>query len=86
VADEVRVREIRRQRCDYFDGMMYADEAKLRCAFHPKCLIVGHFRGRLEYDPLDAFIAACKAEGSIPPGTPTTPRSSRSTSTVIPPW
>ena len=56
--------------CDYLDGMMYADEAKLRRAFHPKCLIVGHFRDRLEYDPLDAFIAACKSEGSIPPGTP----------------
>lgn len=55
---------------DYFDGMMYADEAKLRRAFHPKCLIVGHFRGRLEYDPLDAFIDACKKEGSIPSGTP----------------
>lgn len=55
---------------DYFDGMMYADEAKLRRAFHPKCLIVGHFRGRLEYDPLDAFIAACKAERSIPAGSP----------------
>ena len=55
---------------DYFDGMMYADEAKLRRAFHPKCLIVGHFRGRLEYDPLDDFIAACKKEGSIPPGAP----------------
>ncbi|WP_119302552.1 nuclear transport factor 2 family protein [Dongia deserti] len=56
--------------CDYLDGMMYADEAKLRRAFHPKCLIVGHFRDRLEYDPLDAFIEACKKEGSIPPGTP----------------
>ena len=55
---------------DYFDGMMYADEARLRRAFHPKCLIVGHFRGRLEYDPLDAFIDACKKEGSIPPGSP----------------
>ncbi len=55
---------------DYLDGMMYADEAKLRRAFHPKCLIVGHFRGRLEYDPLDAFIDACKKEGSIPAGTP----------------
>lgn len=55
---------------DYFDGMMYADEAKLRHAFHPKYLIVDHFRGRLEYDPLDAFIAACKAEGSIPAVTP----------------
>ena len=36
---------------------------------HPKCLIVGHFRGRLEYDPLDSFIEACKKEGSVPPGT-----------------
>jgi len=55
---------------DYLDGMMYADEAKLRRAFHPKCLVIGHFRGRLEYDPLDAFIGACKKEGSIPPGAP----------------
>jgi len=55
---------------DYLDGMMYADEATLRRAFHPKCLIVGHFRGRLEYDPLDAFIDACKKEEAIPPGTP----------------
>lgn len=55
---------------DYLDGMMYADEAKLRRAFHPKCLIVGHFRGRLEYDPLDAFIDACKKEGAIPAGKP----------------
>jgi hypothetical protein len=55
---------------DYLDGMMYADEAKLRRAFHPKCLIVGHFRDRLEYDPLDAFIDAVKAEGAVPAGTP----------------
>jgi putative lumazine-binding protein len=55
---------------DYCDGMMYADEATLRRAFHPKCLVVGHFRGRLECDPLDAFIDACKKEGSIPSGTP----------------
>jgi len=55
---------------DYLDGMMYADEAKLRRAFHPKCLIVGHFRGKLEYDPLEAFIEACKKEGSIPADAP----------------
>jgi hypothetical protein len=61
---------VRAVACDYLDGMMYADEAKLRRAFHPKCLVVGHFRGRLEYDPLDAFIEACKEEGSIPAGTP----------------
>jgi hypothetical protein len=29
---------------DYLDGMMYADDAKLRRAFHPKCHVVGHFR------------------------------------------
>ena len=55
---------------DYLDGMIYVDEAKLRHAFHPKCLIVGHFRGRLEYDPLDDFIAAVKKEGGPPAGTP----------------
>ncbi len=55
---------------DYLDGMMYADEAKLRRAFHPKCHVVGHFRGRLEFDSLDAFIDACKKEGSMPRGTP----------------
>jgi hypothetical protein len=55
---------------DYLDGMMYADEAKLRRAFHPKCLVVGHFRGRLEYDPLDAFIESVKNEGALPVGTP----------------
>jgi hypothetical protein len=54
---------------DYLDGMTYADEARLRRAFHPKAHIVGHFRGRFEFDSLDAFIAACKAE-SLPPGTP----------------
>ena len=55
---------------DYLDGMIYVDEAKLRRAFHPKCLIVGHFRGRLEYDPLDDFVASMKKEGGPPPGTP----------------
>ena len=24
---------------DYLDGMFYADEAKLRSAFHPKCVM-----------------------------------------------
>jgi hypothetical protein len=41
---------------DYLDGMFYADETKLRRAFHPQCLLVGHYRGRLEYDPLDTFV------------------------------
>ena len=33
---------------DYLDGMFYADETKLRRAFHPQSLQVGHYRGRLE--------------------------------------
>jgi hypothetical protein len=50
---------------EYLDGMFYADEAKLRRAFHPQSLQVGHYRGRLEYDPLDTFIAAVKAEPAL---------------------
>lgn len=53
---------------DYLDGMIYVDEPKLRRVFHPKCLIV--FRGRLEYDPLDDFVASVKKEGGLLPGTP----------------
>ena len=70
---------------DYLDGMMYADEAKLRRAFHPKCLVIGHFRGRLEYDPLDAFIGACKKARSHP-ARPISPRSCLSTSPATPQW
>lgn len=55
---------------DYLDGMIYADEAKLRRAFHPQCLLVGHFGGRLEYDPVGVFIDLVKKEGGLAPGTP----------------
>ena len=55
---------------DYLEGMLYADEARLRRAFHPQSLIVGHFRGGLECDPVDAFVAAVKAEGAVPAGSP----------------
>jgi hypothetical protein len=41
---------------DYLDGMFYADESKLRRAFHPQSLQVGHYRWRLGYDPLDTFV------------------------------
>ena len=55
---------------EYLDGMIYADEAKLRRAFHPQCLLVGHFGGRLEYDPVDLFIAQVMKGGGLAPGTP----------------
>jgi hypothetical protein len=55
---------------DYLDGMVYGDEALLRRAFHPKCLLVGHFRGRFEYDTVEQFIAAVKAEPVLEKGTP----------------
>jgi hypothetical protein len=55
---------------DYLDGMVYVDESKLRRAFHPKCLVVGHFAGRLEYDSVDVFIDAVKAGERLPAGTP----------------
>ena len=54
---------------DYMDGMFYADEAKLRSAFHPKSFVIGHFGGTLEYDTLDSFVAFVKGEPKLPPGT-----------------
>ncbi len=55
---------------EYLDGMFYADESKLRRAFHPQCLQVGHYRGQLLHDPLDAFIEAVKGGPALNPGTP----------------
>src|SRR6476661_4032662 len=54
---------------DYLDGMFYADETKLRRAFHPQSLQVGHYRGRLEYDPLDTFIKSVTGGPTSMPGT-----------------
>lgn len=42
---------------DYLDGMFYADEAKLRRAFHPKCIMIGHYNGRFEESTVDDFVA-----------------------------
>jgi Putative lumazine-binding len=55
---------------DYLDGMFYADETKLRRAFHPQSLQVGHYRGRLEYDPLDTFVKFVTEGPASMPGTP----------------
>jgi hypothetical protein len=41
---------------DYLDGMFYPDETKLRRAFHSHCLLVGNYRGRLEFNPLKTFV------------------------------
>src|SRR3989304_2230070 len=43
---------------DYLDGMVNANEQHLRRAFHPRCLLVGHYHGILECETVDQFIAA----------------------------
>ena len=55
---------------DYLDGMFYADETKLRRAFHPQSLQVGHYRGRLEYDLLDTFVKLVMEGPASKAGTP----------------
>lgn len=54
---------------EYVEGMVFADEARLRRAFHPDCRIIGHYHGELEWASLDDFIAAIRAEGPAPAGT-----------------
>ena len=61
---------IRQVAIDYFEGMIYADVARLTNAFFPQALIVGHFRGALESDSVEAFAASVAAAGGPPPGTP----------------
>lgn len=51
---------------DYLDGMVFADEAKLRAALHPNWACIGNFDGRLEWDSRDAFIESVKAVASPP--------------------
>ncbi|WP_339459513.1 nuclear transport factor 2 family protein [Pseudomonas sp. EA_105y_Pfl2_R69] len=48
---------------NYVEGMIFADEALLRQAFHPSCCVIGHYHGELEWLSLDDFISAIKAEG-----------------------
>lgn len=55
---------------DYLEGMCWGDEAKLRRAFHPGALQVGHFADTYEFFPLDEFIAWLKAEATEPEGSP----------------
>ena len=55
---------------DYLEGMCWGDEAKVRRAFHPGALQVGHFGETYEFFPLEEFIAWLKAEETAPEGSP----------------
>lgn len=55
---------------DYLEGMVWEDEAKLRRAFHPQALQVGHFGDTYEYFPLQDFIDWIKGEETAAEGTP----------------
>ncbi len=55
---------------DYLEGMCWGDEAKLRRAFHPGALQVGHFGETYEFFPLEEFIAWLKAEETEAEGAP----------------
>lgn len=55
---------------DYLEGMCWGDEAKLRRAFHPGALQVGHFAGTYEFFPLEEFIAWLKGEETEAEGSP----------------
>lgn len=67
VTDDEQIRTVV---ADYLDGMVYADETRLRHAFHPDAKSIGHENGLLEWESLDAFIAACKAGNVLPVGEP----------------
>lgn len=56
---------------NYVEGMVFADEALLRQAFHPACRIIGHYHKELEWLSLDEFVSAINSEG--PAATSTTP-------------
>lgn len=55
---------------DYLEGMCWGDEAKLRRAFHPGALQVGHFGETYEFFPLEEFIAWLKGEETEAEGSP----------------
>ena len=53
---------------DYLEGMVWGDEEKLRRAFHPGALQVGHFAETYEFFPLEEFIQWIKDEETQPAG------------------
>ena len=54
---------------DYLEGMIWGDEERLRRAFHPGALQVGHFGDTYEFFPLQDFISWLKGEETLAPGT-----------------
>jgi hypothetical protein len=54
----------------YFDGMMYGDGDKLRCAFHADAFIIGHYDGELSWMSRDEFADFCKTESTLTEGEP----------------
>jgi hypothetical protein len=66
LSDEDQIRAVVE---DYLSGMMFADEERLRRAFHAHAKSIGYEGDRFEWDSLDAFIAACQAAGRLPPDT-----------------
>lgn len=61
---------VRRVVLDYLEGMIWGDEERLRRAFHPDALQVGHFADTYEFFPLREFIDWIKNEEAQPVGTP----------------
>ena len=61
---------IRQVVLDYLEGMIWGEEEKLRRAFHPDAIQVGHFGGTYEFFPLQQFIDWIKTADTQPSGTP----------------
>ena len=57
---------------NYLEGMIWGDESRLRQAFHPDAIQVGHFADTFEFFPFKDFLASLKAEKSEPHGSPYT--------------
>jgi Putative lumazine-binding len=57
---------------DYLEGMVWGDEARLRRAFHPDAIQVGHFADTYEFFPLQEFIDWLRTEETSAPGAPYT--------------
>ena len=61
---------VRRVVVDYLEGMIWGDEEKLRRAFHPGALQVGHFGDTYEFFSFQEFLDWLKGEKTLPEGSP----------------
>ncbi|MEX0409737.1 nuclear transport factor 2 family protein [Aquibium sp. LZ166] len=50
---------------DYLDGITFADEARIRRAFHPDGKLIGYKNGVLEWDSVEKFINDRRAAGTL---------------------